>query len=465
MALPLGEITPAPPPSGRAPFGRYVLERRLAAGGMGEVWRAVAIGERGFAKPVVLKRVLPAHTGRQELAELFVAEAKIMTHLAHPNVVEVLDFGRGDEGDYFLVLELVHGLDLGRLQRWYRLRGEPFPLGLALYMTTQVLRGLQYAHTRAEGGLVHRDISPGNVLLSTEGEVKVADFGVALVRRSDAPAKPGSVVGKPGYMAPEQWEGRVVDPRADLFSVAVVLFELLAAELPFRGTSLEAVRASARVADLKSLGELRPGLPPSLEGILRRALSPVASDRFGDARGMAQALEALRAEGAEPATVDDVADVVRAAIGEASRELEAAATEVESVPDLAALEAASTLLGRELTRHSSTGGGSAFTWRVPTVGEEGHRTVRLSRELRVEAITEGPPAVPAPAAAPRGPDRRRVAFGVVAVGLLLGLGLLTARLMGPAAFVAPPSTSAASAASAPSAPPPGPVSPSAAPAP
>src|SRR5262249_26125772 len=157
-----------------------------------------------------VKRVLPAHAGREDLAELFVAEAKLMTRLAHPNIVAVLDFGRGEHRDYYLVLELVEGLDLGKLMRAFAARVEPFPVPLALFVTSQLLRGLHHAHAllAGEGGvIVHRDVSPSNVLCSSEGEVKVADFGVALVTRGAARGGPVSVAGKPGYMAPEQERG------------------------------------------------------------------------------------------------------------------------------------------------------------------------------------------------------------------------------------------------------------------
>ncbi|MFS8067140.1 MAG: protein kinase domain-containing protein, partial [Byssovorax sp.] len=116
---------------------------------MGEVFRAVAVGESGFEKPVVIKRILPAYLGRDDLAELFIAEAKLMTRLAHPNIVEVLDFGRGESGDYFLVLELVDGVDLARLHRGIEARGERFPVALALYIAAQVLRGLHHAHAKS----------------------------------------------------------------------------------------------------------------------------------------------------------------------------------------------------------------------------------------------------------------------------------------------------------------------------
>jgi serine/threonine protein kinase len=279
---------------------------------MGEVFRAVAVGEHGFEKPVVVKRVL---SGREDLSELFVAEAKLMTRLSHPNIVEVLDFGRGEHNDYYLVLELVDGTDLGRFLRALRDRGERFPIPLALFIASQVLRGLHHAHTREAGGLgviVHRDVSPSNVLCSAEGEVKVADFGVALVARAGK-GRPGSVAGKPAYMAPEQFSPGPLDPRADVFSVGVVLYEMLAGELPFaaQGDTAE-LHAAARRGPSPRVCAQRPEIGESVERIVAKALALRPDDRFRDARAMAQAIEALRDEGQRIATGDDLAEHVRA---------------------------------------------------------------------------------------------------------------------------------------------------------
>jgi eukaryotic-like serine/threonine-protein kinase len=345
------------------PFGRYVLKERLAQGGMGEVFRAVAIGEAGFEKPVVIKRILPAHAGRSDLLELFIAEAKLMTRLDHPNIVEVLDFGRGEGGEAFLVLELVKGLDLGQLADAYAERGEPFPLPLALFITSQVLRGLHHAHKQPDGRLVHRDISPGNVLLSTEGEVKVADFGVALVQRPGEREGPEGLVGKPSYMAPEQFDEADVDPRADLFSVGVVLYELVTGKLPFAGKTFVAQQLAAHRGDFQPAAELRQDLPPEVSAVIGRALAPDRASRFPDARAMAQAIEGLRALGLLLATGDDVADAVRAAMRErpaAGRQvigLSGSLGQTDAAPSPSEPE-------RELTRTGGVGGVGAFTLRI-----------------------------------------------------------------------------------------------------
>src|SRR3954471_17026500 len=159
---------PASAPSS-GPFGRYIIRERLARGGMGEVFAAVAVGADGFEKPVVVKRLLPKFAERKDVADLFVREAKLMTRLVHPNIVQVIDFGQGERDDYFLVMELVSGVDLGRLCEAYAKRNERVPVPLALFIATQALRGLGYAHTAFSADashLVHRDISPSNVLLS-----------------------------------------------------------------------------------------------------------------------------------------------------------------------------------------------------------------------------------------------------------------------------------------------------------
>jgi hypothetical protein len=444
------------------PFGRYVLKERLAQGGMGEVFRAVAIGEHGFEKPVVVKRILPAHAGRDDLAELFVAEAKLMTRLAHPNIVEVLDFGRGEHHDYYLVLELVDGVDLGRLLRAFAARGEPFPIALALFVAAQVLRGLHHAHAKSggEGGwLVHRDVSPSNVLLSAEGEVKVADFGIALVKHHEGDrADGGGVAGKPGYMAPEQFDGHEVDPRADLFSVGVVLHQMLTDELPFAGDTAEALQGAARRGEHARACDRRAEVGEELEAILGRALSPAPGDRFGDARAMGQSIEALRDHGQKIATGDDLAEAVRAA----QRELPAAGRRVIALSGTEAEpEPRDDGPPRELTRSGGAAGVGAFTLRLPAradteepaagervLGPDGRAVDRFSvPEIRtVRIAAEHPEEEPVPAdptagrrrAARRGMAAILVAVAAIGVISLAQRGEAPAGVHGSSASVSPP---------------------------
>lgn len=292
-------MTAAPPTS---PFGRYLLKRRIARGGMGEVFEAEALGADGFRKPVVIKRILRELAGDDDLVELFAAEARLMTELSHPNIVQVIDFGRGDSGDCFLVLELVSGADLGRFAKSYFDVGEQVPLALALLIVTQALRGLHHAHgQRVQGaaeGLVHRDVSPGNILLSRVGEVKVADFGVAMVADQR-----GTVVGKPRYMAPEQLLGDPLDARADIFAMGVVLYELVTGASAFGE-----LPAAERVSSAIDLGPLEQrGDASRLGPILQKACASSPSDRYASAKEMSRALRDVGARIADP---DELADAV-----------------------------------------------------------------------------------------------------------------------------------------------------------
>ncbi|WP_437738093.1 protein kinase domain-containing protein [Sorangium sp. So ce1335] len=292
----------------------------MARGGMGEVFRAVALGPDGAEVPVAIKRIVPMHAGSDDLRQLFLAEASMMTRFEHPNIDAVLDFGIDEAGDFYLVLEFVSGTDLGRLCRWLWARGESLPVPVALFVASEVLKGLGYAHERsaAEGRLmVHRDVSPGNVLISLSGAVKIADFGVAIAVRGGAgDAARRDLVGKPTYMPPEQFDGEQVDARADLFALGVVLFQMLTGERPFPGTSAATRMAAAREGQMLRASDLRPDVTPALEALLARALAPRREDRFPDASAMLEAIEALREAGHAIAAPEDLAALVNTALRE-----------------------------------------------------------------------------------------------------------------------------------------------------
>jgi serine/threonine-protein kinase len=307
------------PPSEKAtpPFGRYVIRERMAQGGMGEVFLAVAVGADGFEKPVVIKRLLPKFAGRADIVSLLSAEAKLMTRLIHPNIVQVIDFGRGDNDDYFVVMELVGGTDLGQFCQSYAAQGERVPIPIALFITNQVLRGLAYAHANASADgkrLVHRDISPGNILLSTFGEVKVADFGVALVGGSvDTHQGDGWIVGKPAYMAPEQLERSAVDERADIYAVGAVLFHMITGSL-HRGDIEPDAREVPIEIPSDACAALAEVAPAELVDVVLRALATQREGRYAHAREMARAIEQLVETGQKIATADELAEVVSARV-------------------------------------------------------------------------------------------------------------------------------------------------------
>jgi serine/threonine-protein kinase len=334
------------------PFGRYLLEERIARGGMGEVFRAVAVGAGGFEKPVVVKRILPSLDGVAQLSAMFIEEARLMSRLLHPNIVQVIDFGQGESDDYFLVMELVDGVDLRVLEKAYAARGEAMPVGVVAFILTQMLRGLAHAHTKAYGDgrtLVHRDISPGNVLLSRVGEVKVADFGVALVAQPGE--GPSTVAGKPGYMAPEQVFGGTVDGRADVFSAGVVLHELLTAGPAFEGDDEVQQQASASLGHIRDVASLRPDAGADIAAVVMQALAPDPDHRFASARAMSTAIvAACRSEGIAIATADELAEIVERIAEERSQQGKRVVALADGEP-----------VKRQLTR---TG---AFTMRVTDV--------------------------------------------------------------------------------------------------
>jgi hypothetical protein len=284
---------PRAPPSG-PPLGgahRYRTIRRIASGGMGEVWEAWALGANGFQRKVALKRIFPARHGDARLLRMFIDEAKIVSNLHHANIVSVLDFGASD-GVPFQVLELVEGMDVLHLARLGDRCGSPISVELVLYICSQVAHALHYAHeARNAAGeplhIVHRDVSPDNILVSWEGDVKLSDFGIALADGRMERTRRGVVKGKSRYMAPEQATGGTVDVRTDVFALGCVMCLLLAGDSPL-GDDTQMTRFLA--------GEelwLPLSLPDIVHPIVARALRRSRLERYSSASAMAEAMSAL----------------------------------------------------------------------------------------------------------------------------------------------------------------------------
>ncbi|MET0593866.1 MAG: serine/threonine-protein kinase, partial [Polyangiaceae bacterium] len=236
-------------PSSPTQLGGFQIDRRLGAGGMAEVFVARRQGAEGTYKILVLKRILPAHGASRRFRSMFVEEAQLATRLNHPNIVQVYEFQDYGEEGLLLSMEFVEGLDLGKLMSAAKAKATRIPPWVSAYIVSEVGKGLHYAHERKEGGtpldIVHRDVSPQNVLLSYDGAVKIADFGIATANlfRDET----GVLKGKYGYMSPEQARGEKVDRRGDIYALGVVLHELLTGR-PLHGnltgdSLLEAVRA------------------------------------------------------------------------------------------------------------------------------------------------------------------------------------------------------------------------------
>jgi len=272
----------------------YRLIRKLAAGGMAEVFLAKVMGAEGFEKPVAVKRILPSMAQDREFVELFLREAKLTVCLQHANVVQVFDLG-ALESQYYMVMEFVEGENLRALQRGGVAHGVPLGMREVCFIVQQVTEGLAYAHGRVDAAgrplnIIHRDVNPSNVMVASSGEVKLADFGIAKAANAQSGTQVGVVKGKAGYLAPEQVKGAEVDQRADLFLIGLMLYELLAGRQLFQGTDyFQTLRAIAQF-DVKGLAPV-PGVPAALWGIVTRALAPDPMDRYHRARDISDALQ------------------------------------------------------------------------------------------------------------------------------------------------------------------------------
>jgi serine/threonine protein kinase len=277
--------------SEQMPARRYRIERYLTEGGMGAIYVGKKLGPGGFEKEVVLKQLLPEYTARPEFRDLFFREAKISATLDHANIVHVFDLVESDES-LFIVMEYVRGVDLRTIIRRSKLRRRELSPAAALHITLEVLAGLSYAHNRrtqagASMAIIHRDVSPSNILCSVQGEVKLSDFGIAKAATHSSAFY--RVRGKVGYMSPEQARNQPIDHRTDLYSVAVCLYEALTAERLFVGdlsTPADVIYAQTVVPP----SQKRKGLPTALDVVLSTALSPDPDDRYQDSVALADAL-------------------------------------------------------------------------------------------------------------------------------------------------------------------------------
>jgi serine/threonine protein kinase len=249
---------------------------------MAEVFLGSMLGAEGFSRRVAIKRVLPGYSDSPAFAQMFVAEAQISSRLQHPNIVSVLDFDRDADGRLFLVMELVDGRDLDALAS-----SGPLPFPVVIYVIGEVLRGLGHAHdlpsTTELRGIVHRDVSPHNVLLSWEGAVKVSDFGIAKARQASEATASVFIKGKPAYMSPEQANGQSLDGRSDLFAVGVMLWEMLVGRRLFVGEDTRATLASVLFGQIPRPRSLRPEIPKDLERVTMKLLERDLPARYATA--------------------------------------------------------------------------------------------------------------------------------------------------------------------------------------
>ncbi len=357
-------------------FGPYVLEERIACGGMAEVWRAQRAADDGKPRRCVVKRILPAYASDGRRVAKFLEEARISASLRHSNIVPVFDFGEQD-GAPFLAMEYVAGKDLDAVLARAAQRNLAVPVAVATHIAVETCRALAFAHG-AKGtdgrplGLVHRDVSPSNVLLSFDGRVQLADFGIARLEAKATQTDARTLRGKVRYMSPEQARLEAVDARTDLFAIGAVLYEMLAGRPAFDATDDVAALERVRSGLVPSVRALRPEVPAALDETLRVALAKDRAARFPDARTMGLAL----AMAAPTSERDDVAAWLASLFPEEARR-----GSVEQAATVAGMDP----LGRALLAESGVeipttrDGGAARTSGAPATAKTAGRFVLLDR--------------------------------------------------------------------------------------
>jgi eukaryotic-like serine/threonine-protein kinase len=296
---------------------RYTITERLDQGGMAEVFRGVAESIQGFKKSVAIKRILPNLTKNPKFVSMFLDEAKLSLYLQHANIVQVFDISKTPDAAYFLVMEYVDGCNLKSLIERQKQRGKRIEIAHAIYVMTECCKGLNYAHnlenpeTMEPLGIVHRDISPPNILLSKNGEIKLVDFGLAKANSQIESTDPGVVKGKFSYLSPEAASGLEVDNRADVFAVGIILWELFTGRRLFYGDTDYQTVELVRQARVPSIAALNPEIEPELEGVVRKALARDPDERYQSAADMGDALAQYLFSRRMKVTARDIANLVR----------------------------------------------------------------------------------------------------------------------------------------------------------
>ncbi|XXF75926.1 serine/threonine protein kinase [Myxococcaceae bacterium GXIMD 01537] len=302
--------------------GKYQLVTKLATGGMAEVFLAKAAGPMGFEKTLVLKRILPHMAEDPAFVEMFLAEAKLAAQLNHPNIVQIFDFGEA-EGSYYLAMEYIDGPNLRTLAKRARHMGETLPPAMCARIIASACEGLAFAHAFADPdtgeplGLIHRDISPDNIMVSRQGAVKVVDFGIAKAAGTSGKTQTGVVKGKLAYMPPEQVQGKNFDLRVDVYALGVVLYELLTGQRPYDATTDVSIMQAILFEPLIPVAERRPDLPEDLQRILERALAKSLDERYPDCHAFQADLERFAMSTGEPMGAYQMSQLIKRYTGEA----------------------------------------------------------------------------------------------------------------------------------------------------
>jgi serine/threonine protein kinase len=296
---------------------RYTITERLDHGGMAEVFRGVAESMEGFKKSVAIKRILPNLTKNQKFVAMFLDEAKLSLFLQHANIVQVFDISRTPDNAYFLVMEFVDGCNLKSLIERQKQKNKRIEAAHTIYMMMECCKALQYAHSLENPesgeplGIVHRDISPPNILLSKNGEIKLVDFGLAKANSQIESTDPGVVKGKFSYLSPEAASGLEVDHRADVFAVGIILWELFTGRRLFYGDTDYQTVELVRQARVPSIAALNPEIEPELEQVVRKALARDPEERYQNASDLGDALAQYLFSRRMKVTAKDISNLVK----------------------------------------------------------------------------------------------------------------------------------------------------------
>jgi eukaryotic-like serine/threonine-protein kinase len=302
---------------------RYRVVEKLESGGMAEVFRAESEGLQGFKKQVAIKRVLPHLSEKKKFISMFLDEARLSAHLSHSNCVQVFDIGVGDNA-YFIVMEFVDGANLKTIAESLRKAEKEFPAHYVAFIAQEICKGLSYAHELVDPQgndlhIVHRDMSPPNVLVTKYGEVKIVDFGLAKANSQLERSEPGIIKGKFSYLSPEAAMGQEVDSRTDIFAVGIILWELLAGRRLFLGeTDFQTVK-KVQQAVVPSISGINSKVPPDLERIVGKALARDPNVRYRTARELGQDLSKFMFRFGQPVSTFDIASLVQGAMRERQR--------------------------------------------------------------------------------------------------------------------------------------------------
>lgn len=314
-AVQVGPATPQKRVPELSKTNEYQLLSKIAAGGMAEVWKARLIGEKGFEKIVAIKKILPHLSDNDEFITMFIDEAKVAANLTHPNIAQIYELGKMGIS-FFIAMEYVSGNNLRTVINLCNELNVTMPPEVAGFIGMKLCSALNYAHTKKDFGnrdlnIVHRDISPQNILISSEGEIKLVDFGIAKASIKASQTVAGSLKGKLLYMSPEQADGKPIDARSDIFSLGNVLYECLTGKKLIAGDSELSILKNVRDANFPSPAKINPKIPAQLENIIMRALAKDVDSRFATAKDMEKELKDFMKQGKYHINESDVGDYMK----------------------------------------------------------------------------------------------------------------------------------------------------------